>query len=138
MAKPFTEQTLNEGDFHMNSKVTKLVGVTDRRVQGHIRTFGNPDFPTYILIREPDNPHDPNAIKVTIAGVIFLGYLAREIASELAPLMDEGTQFDAFFVNLNKHPIHKTVGLTIRIEESCSKKKAQGVAGECSAGEKGM
>lgn len=122
----------------MKSIVTKLVGVMGHRVQSHIRTFGNPDFPTYALVREPDNPHDPNAIKVTTAGVIFLGYLAREIASELAPLMDEGTQFDAFFVSLNKHPIHKTVGLTIRIEESCSRKKCEAAAGECLAGEKGL
>ena len=120
----------------MKSIVTKLVGVMGHRVQGHIRTFGNPDFPTYTLVREPDNPHDPNAIKVTIVGAIFLGYLNREIASELAPLMDEGMQFDAFFVSLNKSEFHRTVGLTIRIEESRSKKKSEAVAGECFAGEK--
>jgi hypothetical protein len=108
----------------MKSIVTKVVGVMDRRVQGHIRTFGNPDFPTYTLVREPDNPHDPNAIKVMIARVVFLGYVPREIAAELAPLMDGGTQFDAFFVNLNEHPDHRTVGLTIRIEEFCSKTKS--------------
>ena len=122
----------------MKSIVTKLAGVMDRRVQGHIRTFGNEDFPKYTLVREPDNPHDPNAIKVTIAGVVFLGYVPREIAKELAPLMDQGTQFDAFFVSLNRHPIKRTVGLTIRIEEYCSEKKCEAAAGECLAGEKGL
>ena len=101
----------------MQNIVTKLVGVTDRRVQGHIKTFGNKDFGSYTLVREPENPYDPNAIKVTAAGVAFLGYLPREIAAELAPLMDEGMQFNAFFVSLNEHPIYRTVGLTVRIEE---------------------
>jgi len=109
----------------METIVTKVVGVMDRRVQGHIRTFGNEDIGTYILVREPDNPFDSNAIKVTVSGLVFLGYLPREIAAELAPLMDAGKHFTASFVSLNKSPIHRTVGLTIRIEESSPKKKCE-------------
>lgn len=39
------------------------------------------------LVREPDNPHDPNAIYVEVAAEP-VGYLAREVAAELAPLID--------------------------------------------------
>jgi hypothetical protein len=126
---PLIKTNLRGGELEMKTIVTKLGGVTDRRVQDHIRTFGNKDFGGYTLIREPENPHDPNAIKVTVAGVVFLGYLPREIAAELAPLIDVGAQFDVFFVSLNQHPIYRTVGLTVRIKESHPKKPCE-VAGE--------
>ena len=41
------------------------------------------------LIREPQNPYDPNAIAVTIGGET-VGYITREDASVLAPLLDAG------------------------------------------------
>jgi len=68
-------------------------------------------------VREPDNPYDPNAIKVALAGIVFLGYVPKEIAKELAPLMDQGKSFMAFFVSRNEHPSYGTIGLTVRIEE---------------------
>jgi HIRAN domain len=47
------------------------------------------------LVREPENPHDENAIAVTIAAGTFIngmkiGYLRREVAAVLAPALDEG------------------------------------------------
>ena len=41
------------------------------------------------LVREPDNPHDANAIAVK-SGKDTLGYIAAGEASELAPLLDAG------------------------------------------------
>ena len=101
----------------MFQRTFRLVGVTFNNAQKNIRTFGNGDIGSYGLVREPDNPLDPNAIKVMLAGVVFLGYVPREIAEELAPLMDQGREFTAFFVRLNRHPYKSTVGLTVRIEE---------------------
>lgn len=51
------------------------------------------------LEREPDNPADPNAVKVVIMGDykltrlrgVHLGYLRRNIAELLAPKLDAGT-----------------------------------------------
>lgn len=46
------------------------------------------------LMREPGNQFDPNAIMVLDPNTeIHLGYVAKEVAQELAPLMDEGRAF---------------------------------------------
>lgn len=39
------------------------------------------------LVRDPDNKFDPNAIKV-MHGEAHIGFVAREMAKTLAPLMD--------------------------------------------------
>jgi hypothetical protein len=102
----------------MFRRIIRLAGVTrgneDR--QKNIKTFGCEDIGSYALVREPKNPHDPNAIRVEVAGCL-LGYVPRGHAKDLAPLMDRGKQFIAFFVSRNEHPFHGTVGLTVRIEE---------------------
>jgi hypothetical protein len=108
----------------MNQRIIKLAGVTFRDAQNNIRTFGCKDIGSYALVREPDNPHDPNAIRVALAGIVFLGYVPKEIAKELAPLMDQGKNFMAFFVSRNEHRSHRTVGLTVRIEEYPCQKAA--------------
>jgi len=48
------------------------------------------------LEREPNNPQDPNAIKVLHEGR-HLGYIGREQAAGLAPALDRGVQFEARF-----------------------------------------
>jgi hypothetical protein len=40
------------------------------------------------LVREHDNPHDPNAIAVH-AGGQHIGFVPRELAAELAPQLDD-------------------------------------------------
>jgi single-stranded-DNA-specific exonuclease len=47
-----------------------------------------------VLERQPQNPHDPNAIAVRY-GALQLGYIKREIAKHIAPLVDEGVQYSA-------------------------------------------
>lgn len=45
------------------------------------------------LVREPKNQFDPNAVKVILmehTSGLHIGYLPRDIASMLAPQMDEG------------------------------------------------
>lgn len=41
------------------------------------------------LVRYPDNPHDPNAIKCVVDGV-FLGYVRAKDAKHPAAAMDRG------------------------------------------------
>ena len=43
-----------------------------------------------LLVREPLNPHDKNAIRVQSTTSLDLGYLRRSLAEILAPLMDTG------------------------------------------------
>jgi hypothetical protein len=46
------------------------------------------------LVREPENKFDPNAIKV-IADGMQIGYIGKEYASIMAPIMDNQGQFSA-------------------------------------------
>ncbi|KAJ0978965.1 hypothetical protein J5N97_014439 [Dioscorea zingiberensis] len=43
------------------------------------------------LVREPLNPHDPNAIKVLNARAAQVGHIERPVAAVLAPLLDSHT-----------------------------------------------
>ena len=46
------------------------------------------------LVREPSNGFDTNAIAAT-SDVGVLGYVNKQMAARLAPLMDSGTKFEA-------------------------------------------
>jgi hypothetical protein len=98
----------------------KLVGVSFGNAQSNIKTFGSPDIRWFALVREPDNLHDPNAIRVALFGEFFMGYIPKDVAVTLAPLMDAGKEFDAEFICVNKHPRHDIVGLTVKIVEVTS------------------
>ena len=100
----------------MFRKTFRLAGVTIDDAQKNIRKFGCKDIGSFALVREPDNPHDQNAIRVELAG-LYLGYVPRYIAKDLAPQMDAGKNLFAMFVSRNEHPFHDTVGLTVKIVE---------------------
>jgi hypothetical protein len=96
---------------------TKLAGVSFGDHQQNIKIFGNAKelgIGEYDLIREPDNAHDPFAVRVCF-GTICLGYLPKNIARTVAPQMDAGTNLAAEFVALNRSPFHDQVGMTVRI-----------------------
>lgn len=97
---------------------TKLAGVSFGNAQEHIKQFGCRDIMTYALIREPENIHDPNAIKVCLFDIFFLGYVPKHVAKNLAPLMDLGKTFIAIFVQRNESSYHNTVGMTVKIVET--------------------
>jgi hypothetical protein len=42
------------------------------------------------FVRDARNTHDPNAIRIHNASGAFLGWIAREDAADLAPLLDAG------------------------------------------------
>ena len=100
----------------MKRHIIKLVGVTVGDAQENIKTFGCEDIGSFALMREPDNPNDPNAIRVELAG-LYLGYVPRHIAKDLAPQIDGGRRLIALFVNRNEHPHFDKVGLTVKIVE---------------------
>jgi hypothetical protein len=53
---------------------TKLAGVSFGDCQKNIRTLGYADIGAFAVDREPDNPHDPNAVKVSHFGIFPMGY----------------------------------------------------------------
>lgn len=73
---------------------TKLVGINFRpeEVKELVKALEPGDV--LALEREPDNPYDPNAIRVLDADENFLGFVAAKnalhVASEIAPYMDNG------------------------------------------------
>lgn len=54
------------------------------------------------LIREPDNPHDSNAVRVEWRGE-KLGYLPRRENRSVAAAMDAGDRVDARIAKLREH-----------------------------------
>ena len=55
------------------------------------------------LRREPDNPHDPNAIAVHY-GNLQLGFFNKKLAAHLAPLIDAGARYRARVASLTGGP----------------------------------
>ena len=84
----------------MNSIITKIAGVTHRNCQRHIKLLGNPGINIFDLKREPENPHDENAVWIGF-GKYEMGYLPKNIAKTIAALMDTGRKFTAEFVSQN-------------------------------------
>lgn len=48
-----------------------------------------------VLKREPENPHDPNAVAVLRESGAQIGYVSRRNAEWVAPLLDEGRRMEA-------------------------------------------
>jgi len=76
-----------------------LMGVSFRpaEVKEFITSWGETtpyDDLIYALERDPTNEYDPNAIKVIIGSSkqepLFCGFIAKEVAEEMAPLLDSG------------------------------------------------
>ena len=79
----------------MKSIETKVVGVTFKERQGFLAYLNKQtDVMTY-LRREPKNEYDANAVAI-IAYVpsskkhIKIGYINKDLAKEIAPLLDKG------------------------------------------------
>ena len=71
---------------------TKIAGVSFEKRQDTIA--GLRVGVELILERQPENPHDGNAIAVRY-GALPLGFINRGIAKHLAPMIDAGAQYNA-------------------------------------------
>jgi SWI/SNF-related matrix-associated actin-dependent regulator of chromatin subfamily A3 len=69
-------------EVHFGDHETQLVGL--RHYCGTI-TSGD----RVVLVREPLNPYDANAIKVNNSRAVQVGHIKRETAAAFAPLMDK-------------------------------------------------
>jgi hypothetical protein len=66
------------------------------------------------LRRDPENPHDANAIAVHGAGGEQVGWVPREIAAELAPELDAGRRWTAIVLREQRRsPRDPRHGLTM-------------------------
>jgi hypothetical protein len=98
---------------------TRLAGVTFDDVPNNMNEFGYKDIGTLALVREPNNQHDHNAVKVTLFGIYDMGYLPQDVARVVAPMMDAGTDMIAVIVKRNEpYEGQGQAGLTVRIVEN--------------------
>ena len=87
MAK-YTERQLNilRLNHNRNTYRTDVVGVTFDGRQEVVRRLRKGD--SVMLVREPDNPFDTNAIRVERMNGEQFGYLNRQLAAQVAPRFD--------------------------------------------------
>jgi single-stranded-DNA-specific exonuclease len=85
-------------------------------------------------VREPDNPHDANAIAVRY-GRLQLGYVKRPIARRLAPNMDGGDRYGATVGSITGGG-DRTAGVNIRVRRERVARRAatHGEAARVAAG----
>lgn len=75
------------------------------------------------LRREPENPHDPNAIAVEWVdrdeAALQLGYVPRPLAMLLAPLVDEGAKLQAKVIRAGGGGLRQ-IGVRMQIDIDAS------------------
>ena len=94
---------------------TRLAGVTFENRQQAIERFALVNA-KYQLHRQPENKFDANAIMVTANGR-DIGFIPKDLAAELAPVMDAGTNLRCHFRFKNVVDPDKPKNVTIRIWE---------------------
>lgn len=98
----------------MSNFETVLVGVNFRPIEAQARITQLEAGHVLTLEREPENAYDSNAVKVIDPTTdIFLGYIERTVAVELAPLLDEGASSHCTitgFENRKRPVLHVSTG----------------------------
>lgn len=97
--------------------VTRLAGVEHPNRDGSSRVAGITTLSLYsplVLVREPSNPHDENAIAVLTQHGAQIGYVPRGRAEDLAVELDGGELYYAFVLRLDT-VVEGTPGVLIRI-----------------------
>ena len=93
---------------------TKIVGVSFEGRQDEIRSLEPGE--ELLVERQPDNEFDSQAIALIRESGAQLGYLRRQIAAELAPLMDAGTLYTARVEQVTGGEDGRSLGVNIRVE----------------------
>lgn len=82
---------------HYNKDLITVVGTYFRPIHNDQKKSSLLNKGCYVsLEREPTNPHDQNAIMVKPHGFQhddWIGYIPKEVAKDLAPILDRGSQY---------------------------------------------
>ncbi|MGM7671909.1 HIRAN domain-containing protein [Microbacterium sp. A93] len=79
---------------NVDNRSLRRLGVWGVKVRGTSYYKGKPRLGDAHLVREPDNPHDPNAVAIHVNGQI-IGHYNKGMASGLAKLVDAGEPLEA-------------------------------------------
>jgi hypothetical protein len=92
--------------------------------QHHAEALASPEAAAgrpLVLQRDAANGHDPNAIRVLLAGGEQVGWVPRELAAELAPGMDAGERWSALVLRERREsPRDPRSGLTMLLAPAAS------------------
>lgn len=97
-----------------NNFSVKVVGVTYQ--SGYPQTIhdlNNGD--DAVLVREPDNPHDSEAIRVTTKTNQAIGYIPAQVAKKLNAVFAQGKHYTATFSKNIDESHQDRPGVTLRL-----------------------
>ena len=103
---------------------TKIVGVTFANQDGSDRQEIIEDLDdllqqtshvSLVLVRDPQNPYDHNAIQVHDEQGRQLGYLSRSVCETLAPMMDNGIEVQCTLSQITGHSLDQNFGINLQI-----------------------
>lgn len=91
---------------HFKNNLINVVGIYFTPVYKDPNLINQIEFNRKVLLkREPDNPHDKNAVSVYQAGVsVSYGYIPKELARKLAPILDRGSEYECFVADKRGSP----------------------------------
>ncbi|KNZ71087.1 single-stranded-DNA-specific exonuclease RecJ [Thermincola ferriacetica] len=101
---------------------TKVVGVSFDNRQEIVARLREGE--KLFLVREHNNPHDPNAVRVENRSGEQVGYLNARLAKHFAPLLDKGEQYLTLVSNVTGGQ-DKNYGLNIIIQKVQDKSFAE-------------
>lgn len=103
----------------------RIVGVTFKNPDGtkrqnHIKKLDGEKLPLFFhLKREPKNKYDPNAIAVfhkpKKGKMRQLGYIGRDYAEHLAPIMDDGVEVTCEYASAGEARNTGRIGVGVKI-----------------------
>lgn len=110
--------TFRKGNYPQNLHRLSEV-MTQEQAEGIRLGILEPEELTVLLVREPDNPADPNAIQVHVPALGrmgWVGFIPKDIAKRLAFRMDNGHLVQAWVSAVPIDPNHlDKPGLEIRV-----------------------
>ncbi len=102
-----------QGIAEAESFVTKVMGVSFEGRQEVVGKLVRDE--ALVVARQPSNPSDPNAIALARGTGEQVGFLRRQIAEALAPVMDAGTRYVAHVLEVTGGG-ERTMGVNVRVE----------------------
>jgi hypothetical protein len=101
-------------------RITHAAGAQDHYGPALNAAVSEPGNPIH-LHREPENPYDPNAIKLLNDDGDQVGYVPRDVASEVAAEIDEGKTWSAVVLRERRaSPRDPRTGLTVLLARADS------------------